>query len=149
MITFVEGLPAGIVIEAGTCAAGESLLRLITAPPAGAWPFSITIEPLCAPPLIELVLTVYDLIEGGSTFTWADADPEFSVAVIVTGVEAVTCPACIWNCVQPMFAGMFTVAGTGRAFGLELVRFTTAPPAGAPLSCSCTNVVSPLKSGFL
>jgi len=87
--------PARIVASAGTIAAGESLERLIDAPPAGAWPFSMTIAPACAPPLMELGESVSDLMDGGSTLNCAEADPELSVAVIVTGVAALTCPAWI------------------------------------------------------
>jgi hypothetical protein len=44
----------------GGDAAVESLARLTTAPPAGAWPFSITISCGCAPPLMLLGEIVRD-----------------------------------------------------------------------------------------
>src|ERR1044071_5320004 len=45
---------------------------------------------------------------------------------------------------------MVIVAGTGTAPGLELLRCGVAPPAEtADVSCTATQVVSPLKSGFL
>jgi hypothetical protein len=59
------------------------------------------------------------------------------VAVIVTGVGDVTCPACIWNCSHPRFACIATVAGTGATAGFELERLIVAP-AGATAAVSCT-----------
>src|SRR6185295_5771933 len=53
------------------------------------------------------------------------------------------------NCVHARFAGIVTVAGTGAAVGFELVRLITVSPAGAPDSCSCTQVESPLVSGLV
>jgi hypothetical protein len=140
-----DELPAGTVAKAGGMAEAESLLRSTTAPPAGAWPLSITIAPACAPPLIVAGVSTTELREGGRTLNWRLACPELSVAVRVTGVDEVTWPACIWNCIHAVLPGMFTDAGTGAARGLELVRLMTAPPAGAALvSCICTQVVLPL-----
>ncbi len=131
--------------SAGGIAEAESLLKSTTAPPAGAWPLSITIAPLRAPPLIVDGVSTMELREGGSTLNWRLAWPELSVAVSVTGVGEVTWPACIWNCIHAVLPGMLTDAGTGAARGLELVRLMTAPPAGAALvSCICTQVVLPL-----
>lgn len=85
------------------------------------------------------------LSDGGNTLNCTIAWPELSVAVRVTGIGEVTCPVCIWNCIHAVLPGMFTEAGTGAAAGFELVRLMTAPPAGAAaLSCTCTQVVSPL-----
>ena len=126
-------------------AEGESLERSTTAPPAGAWPLSITIAPPCAPPLMVAGVSVIDFIDGGKTLNCAVACPELSVAVRVTGVAEVTCPVCIWNCIHAVLPSMLTEAGTGAAAGFELLRFMTAPAAGAAaLSCTCTQVVSPL-----
>ena len=126
-----EALPGCTVTAAGGLAAEESLDRLTTAPPAGAWPFSMTIAPGCAPPLIVLGVIVSVFSEGGSTVNCPDEDPEFTVAVIVTGVEAVTCPACMVNWSHPVLGGMLTVGGTGATAGFELVRLMMAPLAGA------------------
>ena len=99
----------------------------------------------CAPPLIVAGEIVSDFNEGGCKVNCADAEPELSVAVSVTGVGAVTCPACTWNCIQAVLAGIVIVAGTGNAPGLELLRLIVAPPAGtAAVSCTATDVVSPL-----
>jgi hypothetical protein len=46
--------------------------------------------------------------------------------------------------------GIVIVAGTGAAAGFELVRLIVAPLAGTPaLSCTATQVVSPLYSGLI
>src|SRR5262249_38984100 len=105
--------------------------------------------PACTPPVILLGEIVSDFSDGGSTLNEGEADPELSVAVRVTGVEVVTCPACIWNWVHAVLPGMVIVAGTGAAAGFELVRLMVAPLAGtAALSCTATQVVSPLYSGL-
>src|SRR5215217_9302608 len=126
-----EGLPGATVTVNGGLTNGELLERLTTAPPAGACPLSITIPCGCAPPLMVLGDIVSDFNEGGCKVICAEAERELSVAVSVTGVGAVTCPACTWNWVQAVLPGIVIVAGTGRALGLELVRLIAAPPAGA------------------
>lgn len=86
-----------------------------------------------------------DFSDGGRTLSVTDAVPEFSVAVSVTGVGAVTCPACIWNCIHPVLPGILRVAGTGTRSGFELARLMIAPFAGAAVeSCNCMNVELPL-----
>ena len=143
--TETDASPAGIVAMAGGIAEGESLEKSTTAPPAGARPLSITIAPACAPPLMLWGVSVMVLSDGGKTLNCTLACPELSVAVRVTGVVEVTCPAWIWNCIHAVLPGMLTEAGTGAAAGLELVRLITAPAAGAaPLSWICTHVVLPL-----
>ena len=92
-----EGLPAAMVADAGGVTAGELLDRVTTAPCGGAWPFNIMMACGCAPPLMLLGEIVSDFSDGGRTFTSTDALPEFNVAVSVTGVVVVTCPACTWN----------------------------------------------------
>jgi len=126
------------------------LERLTKAPLAGAWPFSITIAPACAPPLMVLGEIESDFSDGGSTLNEADADPELSVAVSVTGVGEVTCPACMKNCVQAVLPGIVIVDGAGAAVGFELVSVMVAPLAGtAAVSCTATAVESPLNSGLV
>jgi hypothetical protein len=141
----VEKLPGATVTDAGGLTIGELLERLTMAPPAGACPFSITMPCGCAPPLMVAGEIVSDLNEGGCKVNCAEAEDELSVAVIVTGVAADTCPACTWNCVQAVLPGIVIVAGTGSAPELELLRLIVAPPAGtAAVSCTATQVVSPL-----
>lgn len=124
-------LPAGAVATAGASTAEELLLIFTAAPPAGATPFRNTVAPSCAPPLTAFEEREIDLTDGGSTVSCPVALAPFTVAVMVTGVDETTWPACIWNCNHPMLPGMVTVAGTGAAFGSELVRLMTAPLAGA------------------
>ena len=94
---------------------------------------------------MELGEIVIDFNEGGCNVNCAEADPELSVAVSVTGVGVVTCPACNWNCVQAVLPGIDIVAGTGTAPGFELLKLIVAPPAGAAdVNCTATKVVSPL-----
>jgi hypothetical protein len=47
-----------------------------------------------------------------------------------------------------MLAGIVIDGGTGAALGFELVRLTFVAVDGAPDSCSCTHVVSPLVTGL-
>ena len=54
---------------------------------------SDAIAPTVAPPLMVLALIEMALMDGGNTVNCNVAVPEFSVAVRVTGVAEVTCPA--------------------------------------------------------
>jgi hypothetical protein len=145
-----EGLPGAMFTDAGTCTAAESLERLTTAPPAGAWPFSITINCGMAPPLMELGARVSNFSDGGSTFNGREADAELSVAVSVATTGEVTCPAVIWNCVQARLPGIGMVGGRGAAVASELVREMLAPLAEtAEVSCTAIQAVSPLYSGLV
>lgn len=145
-----DGLPAATVPTAGTCTAAELLLKLMAAPLAGATPFSMAMACTWIPPLNVVGEIESDFNVGGITVNCAEAEPEFKVAVMVTGVWAVTCPAVIWNCIHAVFPGMVTVAGTGAALGSELLRLMTVPPEGAAvLSWICTQVVLPLYRGLL
>jgi hypothetical protein len=140
-----EKLPASTTTDVGGLTAGELLVSVTTAPPADACPLSITIPCGCAPPLMVLGEIVSVFNEGGCKVNCAAAEPELSVAVSVTGVGVVTCPACTWNCIQAVLPGMVTVAGTGSALGFELLRLIVAPPAGtAAVNWIATIVVSPL-----
>jgi hypothetical protein len=140
-----EKLPGATVTDAGGLTNGELLERLTTAPPAGACPLNITMPCGCAPPLIVAGEIVSDFNEGGCKVNCAEAEAELRVAVSVTGVGAVTWPACSWNCVHAVLPGIAIVAGTGTAPGLELLKLIVAPPDGtAAVSCTATKVVSPL-----
>src|SRR5215204_3800075 len=140
-----EKLPGATVTGAGGLTKGELLERLTTAPPAGACPLSITIPCGCAPPLMVLGEIVNDFSEGGCNVICAEAEPKLSVAVSVTGVGAVTCPACTWNCIHAVLPGIVIVAGTGTRLGFELLRVIVAPPDGtAAVNCTATQVISPL-----
>lgn len=140
-----EKLPASTTTDVGGLTDAELLESDTTAPPAGACPLSITIPCGWAPPLMVDGEIVSDLNEVGCKVNCVEAEAELSVAVIVTGVGAVTWPACTWNCIHAVLPGIVIVAGTGTAPGLELVKLIVAPPAGtAAVSCTKTRAVSPL-----
>jgi len=144
IVNGAEKLPAGTRTDAGGVAAGELLDSVTSAPPAGAWPFSITLPPDKAPPLKEDGIDS-DAIDGGRTVNCLVAVPPFKVAVRVTGVGTVTCPAVNWNCVKAALPGIAIVAGTGAAAEFELESAIVAPAAGtADVSCTETQVCSPL-----
>lgn len=131
MLNENEASPGATVTVAGRLArAGLLLVRATERPPAGACPFSITIPEVTAPPVIGLN-TESDLSDGGCTVKLTDADDEPSVAVSVTGVAAVTCPAWKRNWSNAKPAATVKGAGTGAAVGLLLARLMTAPPDGA------------------
>jgi hypothetical protein len=127
-----EALPAATVTVAGTLTAGELLVKLTTAPPGGATPFSITTALVGAPPVIGEKIDRF-FSEGGWTVIETDTDDDPRVAVIVTEVAVVTWPSVneigAGESAKP--SGTVTEAGTGTALGLLLVRLMTAPPAGA------------------
>src|SRR5882672_1685460 len=85
IVNGAEKDPAGTSTVAGGLAAGELLDRLTSAPPAGAWPFSMTLPPESVPPLCENGICT-DWSDGGSTVKLPVADTPFRVAVSVTGV---------------------------------------------------------------
>jgi hypothetical protein len=95
LVCIVNGAPlkpAGTVIVAGTVTFGELLVRLTTAPAAGASPFSVTNPLPSAPPVTLFGEIETSFNDGGCTVSVNDADDEPSVAVTVTGVGAVTWP---------------------------------------------------------
>ena len=142
-----EKLPASTNTDGGGVTAGESLDSATIAPPEGAWPVSITIAQGCAPPVIDAGEIVSDFNAVGCTVSVPDADLPFSDAVIVAGVGDVAWPACIWNCVHAMLAGITMEAGTGATDGFELVNATAVVVDGADVSWTATQVVLPLVSG--
>jgi hypothetical protein len=109
---------------------------------------SITIAPGCAPPVIDDGEIVSDFNAVGWTVSVPDADLPFSDAVIVAGLGDVAWPACIWNWVHAMFAGITMDAGTGPTDGFELANATGVVDDGAEVSWIATQVVLPLVSGF-
>ena len=90
-----EKLPASTTTDGGGVTAGELLDSATIAPPAGAWPVSITIAQGCAPPVIDDGEIVTDFNAVGCTVSVTDANLPFSEAVIVAGVGDVVWPACI------------------------------------------------------
>ena len=68
---------------------------------------------------------------GGRTVRVPEGEAPPYVAVIVTGVETVTCAVVMLNVAYVAPAATLTVAGTAAVTGSELERLTTAPPVGA------------------
>jgi hypothetical protein len=151
MLRETEKLPAGIVALDGTLASAASLLvRLTTVPPAGAWPFSMTISVGSTPPVIVLGEMVRDCKPTGCTTKLTEAEVPLIVAVSVTGVATFTAPTWKLNPSKAKPAGTVQVAGTGAAARSLLVRLTTAPPVGAgPVSWTYTVCVWPFAAGSL
>ena len=108
---------------------------------------SITIADGCAPPVIDDGEIVSDFSAVGCTVSVPDADLPLTEAVIVAGVGDVVWPACIWNCVHAVLAGITIDAGTGATDGFELVNAIAVVDDGADVSWTATHVVLPLVSG--
>ena len=142
-----EKLPASTNTEGGGATAGESLDSATIAPPGGAWPVSITMAHGCAPPVIDDGEIVSDCNAVGCTVSVPDAVLPFRDAVIVAGVGDVVWPACTWNCVHAVLAGIRIDAGTGTTDGFELANATEVAVDGADVSWIATHVVFPLVSG--
>src|SRR2546427_2696003 len=142
-----DASPARAVAVAGGLTADELLVRLTTAPPGGARPFSMTIPPAAAPPVIVPGESQRLFSDGGWTVIEIAAEDEPSVAVTVTGVAAVTCPNVNPNGATAKPAGSPPPGRNGAAPWLLLVRLTTAPPAGAArLSWTWPPSSSPLNA---
>lgn len=129
-----EKLPASTNTDGGGATAGELDDKETTAPPGGAWPVSITIAWGCAPPVIFDGEIVSDCKAVGCTLRVPDADLPFSDAVIVAEAGDEAWPACTWNCVHAMFAGIVMDAGTGATDGFELVNAMAVAVDGAAVS---------------
>jgi hypothetical protein len=116
---------------AGTCAAAVLLLvRVTTAPLAGAGVLNVTVAVEVFPPVTEVGLRVTELSTAALTVSVAVfATPRFPE--IVTEVLLATGLVVIVNVAVVAFAATVTVAGTCAAAVLLLDRVTAAPPAGA------------------
>ena len=143
--TGIDHVPAGMMMVAGTLAAGELLERFTTSPPAGAGPWRFTKTSVGIPPLTAAGESWSDCTASGSTVILSETETPLSVAVIVTGVGTETCPMVTWKSVQAWVPGIVIVAGTEAAAGFELVRAMVAPAAPTPaVSWIASKKVLPL-----
>jgi hypothetical protein len=126
--------PAATVTLEGTVAAAALLERLTTAPLLGAGPLSVTVPLEEEPPVTLLGLRVIEErvgdVPAGVTVSVAVFVVVPRVAVMVTGVEAVTAVVFTVNVALVAPAATVTLAGTVAADAL-LERDTTAPLLGA------------------
>jgi len=137
--------PAATVTEAGTvAAAGLLLVSVITAPPAGAGPFSVTVFAVVdVPPTTDAGDNVTTDGLGASTVKVPGRLTPPYAAEIVTGVLAATAMVVMVNAGDTEAPpATVTEAGTVAAAGLLLVSVTTAPPAAAgPFSVTVFAVI--------
>jgi hypothetical protein len=130
MVTNVDSTPAGTVTVAGGVAAGLELDNETTAPPGGAWPFSITMPPIAVPLVLRTGNPSRPLSDDGLTVNVCVVDSAPMLAVIVTEVGVSTCPVQKRNCTQDVLPCTGTVAGNGATDGFELERLMVPPPGG-------------------
>src|SRR5262249_22110126 len=128
--------PAATVTLAGTPATVVLLLDSVTtAPLAGAAEVKVTVPVLPAPPTTLAGLTVsvdkVGAAGAGSAATRAAGVTPPKLAGVAGAVEAVPVDVAIVRGPLVAPAATVTLAGT-VATALELLRLTTAPPAGAP-----------------
>jgi hypothetical protein len=123
---------AATVTLAGTAATDVLLLvRVATAPPEGAGPFSFTVPVDELPPWTDVGLNVTEVRVAAVTVKVAVFVFVPYVAEIVTEVLAATGAVSILKVAVVPFAATVTLAGTAATDVLLLVRVTTAPPEGA------------------
>ncbi len=125
--------PAGTTTVAGTSATLESLdCRLTVAAASGAWA-SATVPVVGAPPTTAAGDSVS--VRTGFTSNVAVAVDPANVAVMAPDCSEVTPVVVMFMEAEESPNETPTVAGTWTTLGLELVRFTVAPPRGTgPLS---------------
>ena len=143
--TGIDHVPAGMVTDAGTLAAGELLEKFTTSPPAGAGPWRFTKTSVEKPPATAAGESWTDCTASGSTVILSETVTPLIVAVIVTGVGTETCPIVTGKLVVASLPGTVTEAGTEAAAGFELVSATVAPAAPTPaVSWSASKKLLPL-----
>jgi hypothetical protein len=126
-----EVAPAGTVTVAGTAAEAAALLvRVTTAPPAGAGSRSVTVPTAATPPVTRPGCSVTETGSAGSTVRVAQRTTPAKRAATATGVAARVRLVSTENVAVVSFGAIRTHGGT-RAAGLSLVSATSSPPAGA------------------
>jgi hypothetical protein len=125
--------PAGMLTAAGTCATAVLLLvRLTSAPPAGAIPFNAAVPVELFPPTTEVGFKVIE--DKLAVFTLRVAlRVTTNVPEMTADVFADTTLVVMVKVAEILNAGMATDGGTCATEVLLLCRVTSTPPAGAAL----------------
>jgi hypothetical protein len=135
--------PAGTTTGDGTVTFALSLSKVTEAPPLGAAALSVIVQVELPAPVNAAGLHANPLSSAGTavTLTAAEVEAPFAVAVIVTGVVAVTLPAVAGKVAVVPPATTVTEAGTARAVLLSEME-TDKPPVGAALFKPRVQVVA-------
>ena len=136
--------PAATVTEAGTPTPGSLLVRVTTAPPAGAGLFSVTLLAVVeTPPTTEGGERVTESTLIGFTVKFAPFGKPLYVPVMVTMLVALTGDvAMVNNGDAVVYAGTVTEPG-GVALGSLLFRVTTTSWGTGPFNVTLFSVVDP------
>jgi hypothetical protein len=143
-VTLVLLEPAGMVADAGTCAADVRLLASeITAPDGGAAPLKVNVAIEDEPPVTVLGFNVSEVKAATETVRVVVLVFPYT-PVRVTEVEAATPLVVILNVVLVLPAGIEILGGTWAEAVLLLCRVTVAPPVGAaPLNVTVPVALLP------
>ena len=123
----------GTVTVAGTLTSGFALINVTTVPPAGAGDCSVTIPVVIMPPVTLAGVNVTERMTGAAITRVPDFVTPFTAARIDALTLATTGRVVTVTDAFVAPAGIITVAWT-VASGMDELRLTTTPPAGAGAS---------------
>ena len=123
----------GTVTVAGTLTSGFALINVTTVPPAGAGDCSVTIPVVFKPPVTLAGVNVTDRMTGAAITSVPDFVTPFTAARIDVLTLATTGRVVMVTDAFVAPVGIVTVAWT-VASGMDELRSTTTPPAGAGAS---------------
>jgi hypothetical protein len=125
-----DDAPAGTVTEFGVTRPAGVVVIATLRPPSGAGPLSRSVSDRVLPLVTPIDEAVNPVGPIGFTVRVDVFETPIQLAVIVTGVGVDTIDVEIGNVTVDVSAATVTEAGTDTA-GSELLKATTAPPAGA------------------